>query len=255
MTRFRTHVDADRTHVDRLPIQSAYVPGPGLPLAVTCGHGDKAVVWDLAGRRIRHVLAKHKRMVSAVTSGTAPDGTPLAVTGGQDNRVNVWAVGRGRRTGHLRIVSRTSYLRRRESGYAVAVRMATSRRDRPVILVLSEDGDLRIFEKRTWRFGYRRATLRAAGASSAATMRLADGRTVVLTGDRSGRLCAWDLEAALAAGRRGPAATPLVDVETETQITGLSVAGGDTVVTSAPSGLAAFRLNAEALAGIPGGVR
>ncbi len=255
VTRFRTHVDADRTHVDRLPIQSAYVPGPGRPLAVTCGHGDKAVVWDLAGRRIRHVLAKHKRMVSAVTSGTAPDGTPLAVTGGQDNRVNVWAVGRGRRTGHLRIVSRTSYLRRRESGYAVAVRMATSRRDRPVILVLSEDGDLRIFEKRTWRFGYRRATLRAAGASSAATMRLADGRTVVLTGDRSGRLCAWDLEAALAAGRRGPAATPLVDVETETQITGLSVAGGDTVVTSAPSGLAAFRLNAEALAGIPGGVR
>jgi WD40 repeat protein len=250
VTAFRTHVDAGQTHVDRLAIQSAYVPLPGRPLAVTCGHGHKAVVWDLANGKIHDVLTRHTRLISAVALGIDPAGALLAVTGGQDNRLNVWAIGRGRRAGRVRAVTRTSYLRRRESGYAVAVRMVTNRRGRPVILVLCEDGDLRIFEKRLWRFGYNRAALRALGASCLATMQLADGRTVVVTGSRDGRLCAWDLEAALATGRCGPAPAALVEIETETRLTGLTVAGDDTVVTSAPNGLAAFRFNAKSLAGI-----
>ncbi len=227
----------------RLPIQAAYVPLPGRPLAVTCGHGNKAVVWDLAGRRIHAVLGRHTGRISALACGTAPDGTLLAVTGGHDNRVNIWNAARGRRAGHFRITGRMAHLRHRDSGRAILVNLVTTE-DRAIVLVLCADGKLRIFQKRRWRPGYQRASLDAGGASSLAVMRLTDGRSVALTARRDGRLCAWDLDAAIAAiGSRGTDAAALISIETEVTITGLSSGNEDTVVLSTLNGLAAFRLH------------
>jgi WD40 repeat protein len=238
-----------RGPTDRLPIQAAYVPLPGRPLAVTCGHGNKAVVWDLAGRRIHAVLGRHTGRISALACGTARDGTLLAVTGGHDNRVNIWNVARGRRAGHFRIAGRMAHLRRRDSGRAISVNLVTTR-DRAVVLVLCADGKLRIFQKRRWRPGYQRASLDASGASSLAVLRLTDGRSVAMTARHDGRLCAWDLDAALAAIGSGENHTAaLITIETEVTITGLSAGTEDTVVLSTLNGLAAFRLHPECLPG------
>jgi hypothetical protein len=79
-------------------------------------------------------------------------------------------------------------------------------------------------------------------------MHLVNRRAVILTGGQDGRLRVWDLEAALtAATRDGNDTAALLDIETEVAITGITVVGDDTVVTSALNGLAAFQLNAERL--------
>ena len=246
---FGTHFGAIRTHTDRLPVRAVYLPLPDRPLVVTCGHGDKAIVWDLAERRIHSVLGKHVGLISALASGTAVEGTLLAATGGNDNRVNIWNVLRGRRISRIKIVTRALYLRQRDSGCATAVSLVITGRRRFVVLVLCEDGKLRLFRKRRWPLKYLRVTLDTNGASSLAVMHLANRRTVALTGGQDGRLRVWDFEAALTGGTRdGNDTAVLLDIETEVAITGIAVAGADMVVTSSLNGLAAFRLNAERLA-------
>jgi WD40 repeat protein len=246
---FGTHFGAVRTRTDRLPVQAAYLPLPGKPLVVTCGHSNKAIVWDLAERRIHNVFGKHAGLINALACGMALDGTLLAATGGDDNRVNIWNVVKGRRIGHIKIVTRRLYLRQHDSGCAIAVSLVMTGRRRFVVLILCEDGKLRVFRKRRWPLGYQRTTLDTNGASSLAVMHLANRRTVALTGGQDGCLRVWDLEAVLTGAIRGGNDTAvLLDIETEVAITGLSVAGDDTVITSALNGLAAFRLNADRLA-------
>lgn len=245
---FGTYFGAIRTREDRLPVQAAYLPLPGLPLVVTCGHGDKAIVWDLLGRRIHNVFGKHAGTISALASDMARDGRLLAATGGDDNRVNIWNVIRGRRVGHFKMVRRSRYLRQPDSGRAVAMNLIMTERHRFVVMVLCEDGELRLFRKRRWSPWYQRTVLDTNGASSLAVLRMTNGRTVALTGGQDGRLRVWDLEAALLDdGRNANHTAVLVDIETEVAITGLSIVGDDTVVTSTLNGLAAFRLNAERL--------
>jgi WD40 repeat protein len=250
---FQTYVPAPDLHPalgffgapsDRRPIQAAYVPLPGRPLTITCGDTSKAVVWDLVGRRIHAVLGRHTGTISALACGTDQGGTPVAATGGQDNRINIWKVTRGRRIGHFRIVSRMTYLRQRESGHATSLSLIKMGR-RSIVLALCEDGKLRIFRRNRWRPGFERTCLDTSGASSLAVLRLTDGRTVAMTGHYDGRLCAWDMDAALSGG--GNNASPLIQIETEVTITGLCVGDEDTVVLSTLSGLAAFRLHAEHL--------
>ena len=141
---FRAGFSATNTRTDRLPVQAAYVPLRGRPLAISCGHGDKAIVWDLVGRRIHNVLGKHTGLTSALACGTAHDGSLVAATGGHDNRINIWDVVRGRRIGRFAIVGRKIYLRRRDSGYATAISLVTTGQHRLIVLVLCEDGKLRL---------------------------------------------------------------------------------------------------------------
>jgi WD40 repeat protein len=239
-----------RVYTDRVPVQAAYVPLHNRPLAITCGHGDKAIIWDLVDRRIHNVLGKHTGWTSTVTCGTTSKGTLVAATGGHDNRVNIWNVMRGRRVGRLKIVTRMNYLRRPDSGHAAAVSLVTIEDHRDIVLVLCEDGKLKLFQKRRWRPGYRGALLGGNGASSLAVMRLTDGRTVAVTSGQDGRVCAWDLDVAITAIGSGEINIPtLVEIETEVDITGLSVAENNTIITSSLNGLAALRLHPECLPG------
>ena len=159
VTAFGTYFGAIRTLNNRLPVQAAYVPLPGRPLAVTCGYRDKVIVWDLVDKRIHNVLGKHAGWTSALDCVTAHDGTFVAATGGHDNRINIWNVLRGHRIAHLRIVSRTTFLRRRDAGYATAVSIIMTQQHRLVVLVLCEDGKLRVFQKRRRRPGFQRTEL------------------------------------------------------------------------------------------------
>jgi len=247
---FRTMVGTIRTGIGRLPMQAAYVPVPGRPLVLTCGHGDRAVVWDLVGRRIHNVLGKHRHGTSAVTCGMTLDGTPVAATGGHDNTVNIWNAERGRRIGRFKVTGRITYLRRRHSGYPTTISLVMTERNRILVLVLCEDGKVSIFQRRRRGLGYRRAVLGVEGASSVAVMQLTDGRTIAVTGGHNGRLSVWDLRAALEGIGKGKGNLPaLIDIETEIAITDIAVAGDDTIVTSALNGLAAFRFHLGRLPG------
>ena len=233
---------------DRWPVHLEYLSLTERPLAITCGHGNKAIIWDLADRRIHGVLGKHTGWTSALASGSSPGGMLVAVTGGCDNRINIWDPARGRRIGHLWIASSLSRLRDFHSGCAMVVSVTVIDDRFPVVLVLSEDGKVRLFFKRRRRPGYRRVTLGGYQMSGLAVMNLTDGRTLAIAGGLNGRLCAWDLEFVLAAAIRGQSKiSALVEIETEVAITGLSCAGNNTIVTLTLNGLAAFRLHVDCL--------
>jgi WD40 repeat protein len=244
-----TYADRFRTYtyelvMNEVPLEAKYVPVPGRPLAITSGHDNKAVVWDLAGRRIHAVLGRHTALTSALDCGVTAKGTHVAATGGHDNRVNIWDALRGRRIGHLRIAERMTYLRHRECGHPAALSLVLTG-PQMVILVLCEDGRLRIFRKRKRRPGYERMSLDASGASSLVVLPLTDGRTVTVTGGRDGRLRAWDLDAVLdAMGQDGLDVAALIDIETEVKITNLCAGSADTVVLSTLNGLAAVKVHA-----------
>ncbi len=245
---FKTNVDAPGVRTGRLPMQAVYIPLPGRPLAATCGHSDKAVVWDLVGQRIHNVLGRHSPLTSVLACGTAWKGTLVVATAGRDNRVDIWNVVRGRRIGRVKVVARMTYLRHPDSGHATAISLDLIGQQRAIILVLCEDGKLRVFQKRRWRPGYQRAELDANGASCLTVMRLTDGRTMAVTGSHDGHLCAWDLEVVLTAFGKGENNVPaLIDIETEVAITSLSATRQDSVVVSTLNGLAAFRFHADGL--------
>lgn len=246
---FRSHLPTEPilSPAGRSPLQAAFVSLPGRPLAITSGHGNKAVVWDLVGRRIHNVLGNHSAPTSALAFVTTSDGIVLAATGGQDNTVNLWDVVRGRRVGHIAIAPSASYLRRRESGHPVAISMVSTGQHGLVVLVLCEDERLSIFSrKRRWQPGFRRTVIEAKGATSLTVLPLTGGPTVALTGGSNGRLSAWDLDA-LVSGASGSGLCTLADIETETPITGLSAVGDNTVIMSGIHGLAAFRLHGDCL--------
>ena len=242
---FGTHFGAVRTQSERLPVQAAYVPLRGRPLVVTCGHGTRPVVWDLVDKRIHSVFSGHTAFVSAVAYVEAPEGRHIVAAGGQDNQVSVWDVIRGRRISRFRIVRRAAYLRRRDAGRPLLMSLVMSKPRGFFVLLLCEDGKLRIYRKRRWHARYQRGSVDVGTASGLAVMRLADGRDVALTGGQDGCLCLWDFAAALkqkGADRDGPAC--LLEIQSEVSITNLSVTSEQSVVVSTPKGLAAFRVNA-----------
>ena len=232
MAVFKTNVDAVKESADRLPMQAIYIPVPGQPLAATCGHSEKAVIWDLRGRRIYGVLGRHRPLTSVLACGVTRKGTPVVATAGRDNKIDVWNAVRGRRVSRVKLVAATTYVRHPDSGYATAISLHAVKNEQSVILVLCEDGKLRIFQKRRWRPGYKRTELDAHGAASLTTMRLTDGRIVAVAGGRDGRLCVWDLEVVLKSLSRGESHIPaLINIETEVAITGLSATSEDTVAS------------------------
>ena len=247
---FPTRVSSFRTQAGRLPFQSAQVALPGRPLAITCGHGSRAIVWDLADGRIHNVLRGHTAAITALACAANDQGHPVAATAGQDNKVNLWDVISGRRIARFRVVKRLTHFRRSESGTAQTVCL-TRTEGRFVVLVLCEDGQLHLlWRSRRWS-RVRRVTLYSHGASSLAVLRLRDGRLIAMTGAPHGQLRAWDVAVLLADDTEDEdddREALLVGIETELSITGLTVTGDDTVVASTLTGLAAFRFDTELLA-------
>ena len=127
----------------------------------------------------------------------------------------------------------------------MAVRLVASKPRRLVVLLLCEDGTLRIYRNRRWHAGYLRAELDAHGASSLAVMRLGDGREAAVTGGPDGRLCLWDFTAALSQKNVSQEDLAcLLEIEVEASITNVAVSGDQSVVVSTLNGLAAFRIDA-----------
>ena len=115
------------------------------------------MVWDLATGRIRNVLAGHRGWSACVTCAEGRGLWPLALTGGHDNRVNVW----GRATGtapplpHRLAVDFPRPARRGPSVRRCAPCRSTEAGC--LTLVATSDGMVRALESRGLPFGARRA--------------------------------------------------------------------------------------------------
>ncbi|WP_157250443.1 WD40 repeat domain-containing protein [Nonomuraea typhae] len=66
--------------------------------ALTGGHTNNAVLWDLAVGKAARVLRGHTRPVLAVALGRLAEGGRVAVTAGADGRIGVWDLDRRRRS-------------------------------------------------------------------------------------------------------------------------------------------------------------
>ncbi len=236
------------------PNAVASVPLPdGSEVAVTTGHGRKAVVWDLdAGllsratwdpraSRMRRVLAGHRGWTSCVARVPGPGGRPFVLTGGFDNRVNVWDVGRGWHR-RFRIVEPLTFLTHPSAGHARAVSALRLPDGRMLVLVVTLDGIVRALETTGTMARGRRTG--AAMAEVVASATLTSGLLVVITA-ADGVVRAWDAAAFPPAS--GTAA--LCEINTEAPVTDIGVTDHDMVVLATPNGLTAIRLDAGALAG------
>jgi len=230
------------------------VPLPdGSEVAVTTGHGRKAVVWylgtELPGgtwldprvNRIRKVLAGHRGWTSCVARAPGAWGRPLVLTGGFDNRVNVWDVSRGWHR-RFRIVEPLTFLKHPSAGHARAVSALPLPDGRMLVLVVTLDGMVRALETTGTM-----ARARRTGATTAevvASVTLTSGLPVVITAT-DGVVRAWD--AANFPPAQGTAA--LCEIDTEVPVTDIGVTDHDIVVLATPNGLTAIRLDAGSLAG------
>ena len=163
----------------------------GTCVAVTSGHGRRSVVWDLGTGRIRNVLAGHRGWSACVTCAEGRETWALALTGGLDNRVNVWNLHHGQRRQRFRIVSPWAFLVRPSGGRAHSVRALPLDSGRLLVLVATSDEMVRALEPRRFRLGARRVGTAPARAMGTAHAEYWPGRR----GHRDGRRCHTDLEA------------------------------------------------------------
>ena len=214
----------------------------GTCVAVTSGHGRRSVVWDLATGRIRNVLAGHRGWSACVTCAEGPGLWPLALTGGVDNRVNVWNLHHGQRHHRFRIVAPWTFLVRPAAGRAHSVRTLPLDSGRLLALVATSDGTVRALESRRFPFGARRAGTVPAHAVGTAT--LSSGQGVVVTATDDGVIQIWEPEALT---RLGAGQAPLCQINIEVPVNDITFVDDDTFVIATPNGLTAIRLNARSL--------
>jgi WD40 repeat protein len=214
----------------------------GTCVAVTSGHGRKTVVWDLATGRIRNVLTGHKGWSACVACVEGRGLWPLALTGGLDNRVNVWGLHRGQWHHRFRIVSPWNFLIRPSTGRAHSVSAMALDSGRLLVLVATSDGTVRALEPRRFPLGARRAGTVPAHAVGTAT--LSNGQAVVVTATDGGIIRIWKPEALT---RRGDDRAPLCGINIEVPVSDISFIDHDTFIIATPNGLTAIRLTARLL--------
>ena len=214
----------------------------GTCVALTTGHGRRSVVWDLATGRLRNVLAGHRGWSACVTWAEGSGLWPLALTGGHDNRVNLWNLRRGQWHRRFRIVPPWAFLVRPSSGRAHSVRAIQLGDGRLLALVATTDGTARALELRGFRLGARRAGSVPAHAIGTAT--LSTGRAVVVTATDDGVIKIWTPEALT---RRVDDQVPLCEMNIEVPVNDISYVERDTFIMATPNGLTAIRLNARLL--------
>ena len=214
----------------------------GTCVAVTTGHGRKSVVWDLADGRIRHVLAGHRGWSACVTCAEGREPWPLALTGGLDNRVNVWNLHHGQRRQRFRIVSPWTFLVRPSAGRVHSIRAMPLDSGRLLVLAATSDGMVRALEPRRFRLGARRAGTTPAHAIGTGT--LSTGQPVVVTATDNGVIRIWKSEALT---RRGDETAPLCAINVEVPVSDISFIDNDTFVIATPNGLTAISLSSRLL--------
>ena len=224
----------------------------GSDVAVTTGHGRKVVVWDLGAgrmretwdpraRRIRKVLAGHHGWSSCVTHAQGTGGRPFVLTGGFDNRVNVWDISRAWHR-RFRIVDPWTFLTHPSAGLARAIRALRLPDGRMLVLVTTLDGMVRALEAPDTMGRARRTG--ATMAEVVASVTLTNGLLVVIT-VTDGIVRVWDAAAFPPAS--GTAA--FCEINTEAPVTDIGVTDHDIVVLATPNGLTAIRLDAGSLTG------
>jgi len=190
-------------------VATARFPG-GRAIAIT--GGDTAVqVWDLERGDDLVQLAGHDSPVVSVTAVELPDGV-LVAAGHWDGWVSAW-----RATGGAPV----SCAEVGDLGAAASLATAALGDGRPVVLAGGWDGDIRLWDP-------------LAGAPAGAPLRghtdivvavctvPAEGRTLVVSGSRDGRVRVHDLDAHL--DPDAPALPPLVDASTGKEVASLAVA-------------------------------
>lgn len=213
----------------------------GTCVVVTSGHGRRSVIWDISTGRIRNVLAGHRGWSASVTCAEGSGLWPLALTGGHDNRVNVWGLHRGQRHRRFRIVPPWTFLVRPAAGRAFSVCTLPLHGDRLLTFVATADGNVRALESRRFPFGARRAGIVPALAVATAT--LSTGQAVVVTATVDGVIQVWNPEALT---RRGDPA-PLCRVNIEVPVNDICFIDHDTFIIATPNGLTAIRLDVRSL--------
>ena len=214
----------------------------GTCVAVTSGHGRTSVVWDLATGRIRNVLAGHRGWSACVTCAEGRGLWPIALTGGHDNRVNLWGLRHGQRYRRFRIVSPWTFLVRPAAGRAFSVRALPLDGNRLLTLVATSDGMVRALEPRGLPLGARRAGTVPAHAVGTAT--LSTGQAVAVTATDDGVIQVWKPEALT---RRDADWAPLCRISIEVPVNDITFIDDDTLVIATPNGLTAIRLDARLL--------
>jgi WD40 repeat protein len=220
-------------------ITSVVLPD-GSVAAVTTGHGRKAAVWDLGTGQLRKVLAGHRGWSSCVTlaQGAAPQS--LVLTGGFDNRVNVWDISR-RWHRRFRIVNPWTFLTHPSAGLARAIRTLRLPNGRTLVLVATVDGMVRALEaSEAMRRARRTGAITAEIATSAA---LTNGLLVVITAT-DGVVRIWDATA-FPPVSESPA---LCEINVDVPVTDICVTDHDIVVLATPNGLTAIQLGTGPLA-------
>jgi WD40 repeat protein len=213
----------------------------GSDAVVTTGHGRKAVVWDPATGRMRKVLAAHRGWSSCVTHAQGAGNRPLVLTGGFDNRVNVWDISRGWHR-RFRIVKPWTFLTHPSAGLARAIRTLRLPNGRMLVLVATLDGMVRALEAPdTMRRAHRTGATMAEVVSSAT---LTSGLLVVIT-VTDGIVRVWDA----AAFPPVSGITALCEINIEVPVTDIGVTDHDIVVLATPNGLTAIRLGTGSLMG------
>ncbi len=227
----------------RLPGDMACTRLPdGTCVAVTTGYGRKSVVWDLAAGRIRNVLAGHRGSSTCVSCAEGRELWPFAVTGGLDNRLNVWHLRHGRWHRRFRIVPPWNFLLRPSSGHAHSVRVLPLPDGDFVALAATADEMVRILKPRRFPFGARRIGKIHARVMEVVTLGT-DG-AVVVTAAADGTMQIWSPDALTSPGGIGP---PLCEINVEVPVYDLSCTGDNAFVIATPNGLTAIHLNASLL--------
>ena len=150
----------------------------GSVVAVTTGHGRKAAVWDIGTGHLRKVLAGHRGWCSCVTLAQRATTQPLVLTGGFDNRVNVWDLSRKWHR-RFRIVKLWTFLTHPSAGLARAIRTLRPPNGRTLVLVATVDGRVRALEaSETMRRARRTGAIMGEIVTSAT---LTNGLLVVIT--------------------------------------------------------------------------
>jgi WD40 repeat protein len=196
-------------------------------------------VWELATGRIRNVLIGHRGWSACVTCAEGPGLWPLALTGGLDNRVNVWDLRHGRRQGRLRIVSPWTFLIRPSAGQARVVRAMPLDRGKILALVITCDQMVRALEPRRFRRGAERAM--AVPAQALETTTLSNGQEGIVTATDDGTIRLWKPEAFT---RRGTGQAPTCEITIDVPVNDIAVIDKDTFALATPNGLTAVRFDA-----------
>jgi WD40 repeat protein len=166
----------------------------------------------------------------------------MALTGGYDNRINIWDLRRGRRHKHFRIVPLWAFVASPPTGRAHAIWTMPPDGGRLVALVATSDGTVRALEPRRFPWGVRRMGVMTADAVAAVV--LSNGRAIVATAGEDGIVRIWKPEVFTDGSDDN---WLLCEMIIEVPVRDISFADHDTLVITTPNGLTAIKLDAALL--------